>query len=451
MMNKKLDRLKQWAGERMGGEVKTGASDEFQNLEMEMKLRHEGAEKLHNTMNVYVKSVSQKSVGEDREKMLPVDVMAQAMISHGEEFESESVFGNCLIRMGQANEKIARVQDSYVAAASESWLESLERFLTQMKEYQVARKKLESRRLAYDATLSKMQKQKKEDSRVEEELRAQRIKYEESSEDVYRRMGDIQESEIETMADLTAFLDAELEYHDRCRDILMGVRQNWPAGLTAKDKKRLRSRTNTAHSFGNGGGIREESPPPPPPQVERPSIRSRVNNNTGGSPESDDRSGLFRMPTPDHNDRLSSKPVFHRTNTSPMPGRFSQYESESMGRRRSDQGGPPPLPATRTLRSANADVFSDNNSHTSSTRNSPDREKYRYEERSASPARSATPSTSQGPSRTSSNSALSSAYNTSGGGRKQAPPPPPVSRGLKKPPPPPPPAKRSQLTAAYEN
>jgi len=108
-------------------------------------------------MNVYIKSVSQKSVGEDREKMLPVDVMAQAMISHGEEFESDSVFGSCLIsgfaffchtlsapqmltlklEMGQANEKIARVQDSYVAAASESWLESLERFLTQMKEYQV--------------------------------------------------------------------------------------------------------------------------------------------------------------------------------------------------------------------------------------------------------------------------------------------------------------------------
>lgn len=79
-----------------------------------------------------------------------------------------------------------------------------------------------------------MQKQKKEDFRVEEELRAQRIKYEESSEDVYRRMGDIQESETETMADLTAFLDSELEYHDRCRDILMNVRQNWPAGWDTK-------------------------------------------------------------------------------------------------------------------------------------------------------------------------------------------------------------------------
>lgn len=75
-----------------------------------------------------------------------------------------------------------------------------------------------------------MQKQKREDFRVEEELRAMRIKYEESNEDVHRRMGDIQDSEAESMADLGAFLDAELEYHDRCRDILMNVRRTWPAG-----------------------------------------------------------------------------------------------------------------------------------------------------------------------------------------------------------------------------
>lgn len=48
-------------------------------------------------MNIYIKSVSQKCPGEDREKILPVDLMAQAMISHGEEFESDSVFGSCLI------------------------------------------------------------------------------------------------------------------------------------------------------------------------------------------------------------------------------------------------------------------------------------------------------------------------------------------------------------------
>lgn len=41
-INKKLGRFKQWTGEKMGGEVKTGLSDEFKALEMEMNLRHEG-------------------------------------------------------------------------------------------------------------------------------------------------------------------------------------------------------------------------------------------------------------------------------------------------------------------------------------------------------------------------------------------------------------------------
>ena len=39
---KRLDRLKQWAGERMGGEVKTTVSDDFKSLEAEMQVRHEG-------------------------------------------------------------------------------------------------------------------------------------------------------------------------------------------------------------------------------------------------------------------------------------------------------------------------------------------------------------------------------------------------------------------------
>lgn len=41
-VNKKLDRFKQWAGERMGGEAKTSVSDEFKSLEVEMELRQQG-------------------------------------------------------------------------------------------------------------------------------------------------------------------------------------------------------------------------------------------------------------------------------------------------------------------------------------------------------------------------------------------------------------------------
>lgn len=41
-VNKRLGRFKQWAGERMGGEVKTNATDDFKTLEQDMNTRHEG-------------------------------------------------------------------------------------------------------------------------------------------------------------------------------------------------------------------------------------------------------------------------------------------------------------------------------------------------------------------------------------------------------------------------
>ena len=41
-MNRKLDRFKQWAGERMGGEIKTSVSDDFKALESDMNVRSDG-------------------------------------------------------------------------------------------------------------------------------------------------------------------------------------------------------------------------------------------------------------------------------------------------------------------------------------------------------------------------------------------------------------------------
>jgi hypothetical protein len=39
--------------------------------------------------------------------------------------------------MGRTNERVARTQETYMAHATTTWLESLERSLAQMKEYQV--------------------------------------------------------------------------------------------------------------------------------------------------------------------------------------------------------------------------------------------------------------------------------------------------------------------------
>lgn len=75
-----------------------------------------------------------------------------------------------------------------------------------------------------------MEKAKREDFRVEEELRTQKVKYEEANEDVFRRMQDIKDSEAENVVDLTAFLEAQLSYHERCREVLLQLKNEWPGG-----------------------------------------------------------------------------------------------------------------------------------------------------------------------------------------------------------------------------
>lgn len=121
-VNKKLDRFKQWAGERMGSEIKTNVSDDFKALEAEMGLRQEGKfddhrptllrqpgthhfsiglDKMQRSTNSYVKAVSKRSEIEGKEKILPIAYMGGTMIAHGDEFDTDSELGQCLTSMPQ--------------------------------------------------------------------------------------------------------------------------------------------------------------------------------------------------------------------------------------------------------------------------------------------------------------------------------------------------------------
>lgn len=92
--------------------------------------------KLQTTMNVYVKWLTHRDTLAG-EKGVPAAVMGRTMIAHGEDFDRDSEFGNCLIEMGRANEQVANIQEQYANDATRYWLDSLERSVAMMKEYQV--------------------------------------------------------------------------------------------------------------------------------------------------------------------------------------------------------------------------------------------------------------------------------------------------------------------------
>lgn len=56
-----------------------------------------GMERLQKSMVTYVKAMSKRNEGEDKEKNLPVAYLGGTMVNHGEDFETDSEFGQCLV------------------------------------------------------------------------------------------------------------------------------------------------------------------------------------------------------------------------------------------------------------------------------------------------------------------------------------------------------------------
>ncbi|KAI0920213.1 hypothetical protein AcV5_010014 [Taiwanofungus camphoratus] len=156
------------------------------------------------------------------------------MIKHGEEFGDDSAFGISLVNMGRAHCKIATLQETFAMRFEDTYLSSITQMEDEIKEYQAQRKKLESRRLSYDAAISKLEKVKsskkekeKERKEAEDEWAKAKSRFEETSEDVRARMHAIQENEMVQLRELTAFLDLEMNFVEQYLEVLRDVKAGW--------------------------------------------------------------------------------------------------------------------------------------------------------------------------------------------------------------------------------
>ena len=294
-----------------------------------------------------------------------------------------------------------------------------------------------------------MQKAKKEDFRTEEELRSQKAKYEESNEDVLRRMEDIKDAEADSIADIGTFLDAELEYYDRCRNELLRLKEEWPAQYVSsaaahdpanisrttsspRDSRRPnpRSRSNTVRERYS---VYEEAPQLTEPEPVRSSIRSQTRlpppsrlETTQDSRIRDDYSQSPSRP-------FAGRDEYSQSPSRPFAGRAATFQAPSRGSPIASRQDSMPadvsslrnqLRQTNRITTSGPDLFSDPSDGSTINSASPDR---------SHGARSVSPATSQ-------DSSGSRSVAT-----KKAPPPPPPSRSKK--PPPPPPMKRAANSA----
>ncbi|KNF03779.1 hypothetical protein PSTG_02874 [Puccinia striiformis f. sp. tritici PST-78] len=249
-VNKRIGKLKQWTGEKLGGQQKTELSEDFQSLEQDVELRKLGVEKMYSVSKEYSKHLTKKSEAEgtDTGRVIPIEGLGLVLSNHGDEFGSDSSFGEALVSFGKAHQQMATATSNYTENLNSTWLTSLEKSIAQMSEYTNQRKKLDSRRLTYDAMLAKVQKSKKEKRDLEDDLRLAKNRYEETSEEVQERAIAIQDSEADQMLALTKLLEIQSIWIDDQKRILDDLKRNWvdPSAFKSAGS----GRKKTAHTFG---------------------------------------------------------------------------------------------------------------------------------------------------------------------------------------------------------
>ncbi|KAE9409089.1 BAR-domain-containing protein [Gymnopus androsaceus JB14] len=285
MASKQLGKLRQWAGEVISSREKTVVSEEFNELAQDIELRRGGVERLFLASKGYHHWLSKKKDNlalDDPEKLLPLDILGIILLTHGEEFGDDSEFGSCLTNLGKAHCKVATLQEAYAVTFQDTFLSSIEKFGDEIREYDQVKKKLESRRLSYDAAISKVEKlrnskkdKEKERKEAEEELEKAQARYEETTEDLRAQMYSIQENEIDQTRELTAFLDLELNFVEQYLAVLKDVKSGWNVSSATRSISIRKPGT-----ISRSTSIKSKSPKIPPATPTRSSSRSRGAVNT---------------------------------------------------------------------------------------------------------------------------------------------------------------------------
>ncbi|KAJ4485759.1 hypothetical protein J3R30DRAFT_1404979 [Lentinula aciculospora] len=347
MASKQLGKFRQWAGEVISSREKTVISEEFKELEQDIELRRGGVERLSLASKGYHHSLTKKKDNlalDDPEKLLPLDTLGIVMITHGDEFGNDSEFASCLTKLGRAHCKIATLQETYAITFHDTFMASIEKFGDEIKEFDLMKKKWESRRLSYDAAISKVEKLKngkkdkeKERKEADEELESAQARYAETAEDLRAHMQLIQENEIDQTRELTAFLDLELNYVEQYLEVLKDVKSEWSVSSATRS-----SFIRKPSTISRSTSVKTKSPKiRPAHHKSTSSVRSHgPNNNNATSLDSTDDEDEEVSRTPASRSRRSS---MHRaegttaTSTSRPPSRPSSRAS----RKRSDSTGAP--------------------------------------------------------------------------------------------------------------
>uniref|UniRef100_A0A672PXH6 Endophilin-A1-like n=2 Tax=Sinocyclocheilus grahami TaxID=75366 RepID=A0A672PXH6_SINGR len=158
-------------------------------------------------------------------------VLGDAMQRFGHELGEESCFGLALLDAGESMRELGEVKDALDITVKQNFIDPLQNLHDKdLREIQHHLKKMEGRRLDFDY------KKKRQGKVTEDELKQALEKFDESKEIAEQSMFNLLENDIEQVSQLSALVQAQVEYHQQAAEILQQ--------LSSKIEDRIKDMSN---------------------------------------------------------------------------------------------------------------------------------------------------------------------------------------------------------------
>jgi len=149
--------------------------------------------------------------------------MGLLTINFGTIYPTNSAFGQALLKYGEGHTRLSDAQTDFVNRSRRGFENYLTGFGAEMKNYSSLKKKFYHRRLDLDDIQTRVKKSSKEKPQLVQELRVSQDKYEESLDELTKKIFDLNNCNNKHLESLKEFCLAELEYHRSAVDILTDV------------------------------------------------------------------------------------------------------------------------------------------------------------------------------------------------------------------------------------
>ena len=296
-IDKKFGQWKQSMGERFGKAQKTEYSNDF--LEVERKALQMKSDVKHMLKHV------EKLIGREKDSHIYQDIGLE-LVGHGSMLNDSSNYGFALVKTGEVEQLVGKAHVEFAHSTRAGFVTHHRAFLDRCKDAVKAKKKLEDRRLDYDARLSKKQKGAQK-PKEEEEFNLAKDKFENQYqivEKLYQEIVDSVESHRET---LVKFVQDQLTFHEQCYRHLEALQHklaenhNWATAGERRPSARVATNNPDSDSGSESekSGARRGSAKgsPSKPGSESPGANKRSYSTPTFVPSGGQSAGDYRRPS----------------------------------------------------------------------------------------------------------------------------------------------------------